>query len=79
MKYLKELFSKGETPRFIELRGRDELLLQGCSRICEYLPERICLSYGEGVVAVNGSGLTLRHLSEEAVAIDGRIDGVEFL
>lgn len=79
MKRLKEIFSFGALPIFVELRGRESLLAQGYSKICGYSPERISLQNGEFTVSVYGSGLTLRHLSEDTIAVDGRIDGLEFL
>jgi hypothetical protein len=78
MKWLYEIF-KNTTPVFVEIRGRESVLAQGYCRVEQYLPESIVLSCGEYSVAINGSCLELRHLSEEAVAVDGRIDSVEFL
>jgi hypothetical protein len=71
-------FFKTETPIFIELRGREAMLAQGYCRISLYSPERITLSNEKYTVSVYGSALELRRLGEEAMAIDGRIDGVEF-
>ncbi len=79
MKRLNEIFKFGAVPVFVEIRGRNSLLAQGYTRICGYSPERISLENGEFVISVYGSELTLRHLSEDIIAVDGRIDGVEFI
>lgn len=78
MKRILEFF-KREIPIFFELRGREALLAQGYCRICLYSPQRISLSNEKYTLSVYGDGLELRHLGEEVIAIDGRIDGVEFL
>ncbi len=78
MKWFSELF-KNETRVYIEVRGRETVLAEGYCRIELYSPERIVLSNGEYGVAVCGNGLELRHLSESVIAVDGRIDRVEFI
>ncbi len=79
MKLIKDLFKNAAVPVFVEIRGRERLLAQGYCRICEYSPERIGLANGEYIISVYGSGLELTHLSEDVIAIDGRIDGIEFI
>ncbi len=78
MKRLLNLF-KTETPVFVEIRGRDTVLAEGYCRIELYSPERIILAHRDYSISVSGSGLMLRHLSESAIAVDGRIDSVEFI
>ena len=76
--WITELF-KSTTPVYLEIRGRETLLLQGCCRIKLYSAENMVLSNGDYTVSVLGEGLELRHLSEDTVAVDGRIDCIEFL
>lgn len=76
--WIKELF-KGGRQVYIELRGRETVHLEGYCRIEDYSRECIKLGNGEYLVGIIGQELELRHLSEQAIAIDGRIDRVEFL
>ena len=78
MKWLIDLF-KTTTPIFVEIRGREAVLAEGYCRIELYSPERIVLASAKGSISVCGNGLELRHLSESAIAVDGRIDRVEFI
>ncbi|MBQ4316894.1 MAG: YabP/YqfC family sporulation protein [Clostridia bacterium] len=78
MKWISELLKK-DNRVYVEVRGRETVLAQGYCRIELYTPERITLSNGEYSVAICGDGLELRHLSVSVMAIDGRIDGIEFL
>ena len=78
MKWLKELFET-KTPVFIEIRGRNVLLAEGYCKIECYLPEKIILSNENERFQLIGESLELRHLSEEMIAVDGRIDKIEFI
>ncbi len=78
MKWLLDFF-KITTPVFVEIRGRETVLAEGYCRIERYSPEQIILANEKYSISVCGSRLDLRHLSESAIAIDGRIDRVEFL
>ena len=78
MKWLLDFF-KTTTPVFVEIRGRETVLAEGYCRIELYSPEQIVLANEKYSISVCGSELNLRHLSESAIAIDGRIDRVEFL
>lgn len=78
MKWLLNLF-KVSTPVFVEIRGRECVLAEGYCRIELYSPERMILANGEYSISITGNGLELRHLSESEIAVDGRIDGVEFI
>lgn len=78
MKWIKELFSVA-TPVYIEIRGREAVLAEGYCKIESYSETYICLANSESRFAVCGSGLKIRHLSESAVAVDGRIDRIEFV
>lgn len=78
MNWIKDLF-KSVSPTYIELRGRELLLAEGYCRIEDYSDARIVLSNDEYRFSVEGSGLRLRHLSDGIMAVDGRIDRVEFI
>ena len=81
MCFMKRLFKPfmRELPPFIELRGRDSMHCDGGCRIAVYSDKRIVLGFDGETLEINGKGLTLRHLSAERLAIDGRIDGIGFL
>lgn len=70
---------KSKSEIFVEIRGRESVHLEGYCRIEEYTREYIKLGNNEYSVGVIGQALELRHLGEQTVAIDGRIDRVEFL
>lgn len=72
-------FLKISTPVFLEVRGRTVLHAEGYCRIEGYSQEKILLSSSEGVVAVYGKGLNLGHLTSERIAIEGRIEKIEFI
>jgi sporulation protein YqfC len=78
MKWLLDLF-KTTTPVFVEVRGRETVLAEGYCRIVLYSEEQIVLANDDYSISVFGSNLNLRHLSESAIAVDGRIDRVEFV
>lgn len=78
MKLKFDLF-KITTPVFIEIRGRNVLHAEGYFRIEDYSEEKIVLTSRENSVAVHGFGLTLCHLSDERISIEGRIDSFEFV
>ena len=64
---------------FVEIRGRSTLLTEGYCQIQVYSPFEMVLGSQNGTIAVFGEELRLRHLSAERIAIDGRIDKVEFI
>lgn len=78
MKMFSDLFEKSSC-RLVELRDRSCVLLEGYSCIESYSDTCITLSSSFERVAVDGEGLTLVHLSEQHIAIEGRIDGVRFI
>lgn len=85
MKLFSELREKAEqmlarpNQIFVEIRGREVLLAEGYCRIDSYTESYITLFSDSGGIAVRGKGLTLRHLSIQRIAVEGRIDSVEFL
>lgn len=78
MKLLKELIKKTKNV-FIEIRGRENVLLEGYCRIELYSETKIILSSEFDRVSILGEDLNLCHLSTERMAVKGRIDGIEFI
>ncbi len=85
MKPISELKQKVEriiqqhTNIYIEIHGRENLLVEGYCRIEHYGEDSITLSSEKDSIRICGENLTLRHLSNERVAVEGRISGIEFL
>lgn len=61
-----------------ELKGRDEIVIHGCRRICRYTPQHISLSIKCGRINVCGSDLDCYSFSPSDVGIRGRIKCVFF-
>ena len=78
MKLFDELIKK-DSVEFAEIRGREFVLAEGYGKITAYSPEMIVLTSEKGEIAISGENLTLRHLSVLRIAIEGRIDKVEFI
>ncbi len=79
MKLFDELIKKTVPQLFVEIRGRESLLAEGYCKIEVYSDFDIVLASDNGRIAVSGEGLHLRHLSSQRIAIDGRVDRVEFI
>lgn len=62
----------------IHIYGRQELWVEGCSRILVYEREEIRLSLDKGVLTVLGEGLSLKTYFSKRVALSGRIDSISF-
>lgn len=70
---------KNHTQIYIEIHGRENLLAEGYCRIEDYGGDRITLVSESNSVCVRGEDLRLRHLSNERIAVEGRINSVEYL
>ncbi len=78
MKLFFDLF-KEFVPAYIEIRGRDAVLLEGFSRIENYSDKEIILFSESEKILIKGENLCLCHLSSERMSVKGRINGVEFI
>lgn len=63
---------------FIELRGRREVCVQGCRKILLCEPEAVRLSLRDGILSVQGRGLSCATYFAGAVSICGVICAVSF-
>lgn len=70
--------SAGKRPH-IEMDGRREIIICGCTKISEYGAETVILRCGSTGIRVSGKALSLVLLSGHVVAIRGSISGLEFL
>ncbi len=78
MKLFSDLF-KELTPVYVEIRGRETVLLEGYCRIETYSETKIVLSSERQTLCIKGGNLELCHLSAERIAVKGRIDGIDFI
>jgi sporulation protein YqfC len=78
MKLFFDLF-KEFVPAYIEIRGRETVLLEGFSRIENYSDTEIILCSENDKILIKGESLCLCHLSSERISVKGRINGIEFI
>ena len=78
MKHFFDLF-KELVPAYIEIRGRELVLLEGVSRIESYSETEIILASEPERILIKGESLCLCHLSSERVSVRGRVNGIEFI
>ena len=64
---------------FIEIRGRNSVVIRGCRRILVYSDTRVVLKLRRDIVAVRGKRLTCISYLAGAVSVEGFIDGVDFI
>ena len=62
----------------VELRGRGAMIVRGCGKICEYLPQSIRLKTDDGEISVRGRELVCTSYRIGSVGIEGRIDSISF-
>ncbi len=62
----------------LEMRGRNELLLCGCSGILEYSDSRIRIIQGNNDVCLVGRRLTMSSYSNGRIGVCGEIDAIDF-
>lgn len=60
----------------IELYGKRELVMTGCTHIAEFAPDKVILSSPDMSVSIEGDRLELLLLAKKTVAVRGRIDSV---
>ena len=63
---------------YMEMRGQNELTLQGCRQIEVYTPEQIVLRLRRGEVRICGRRMTCTSYHGGCAVIEGWIVGVEF-
>ena len=64
---------------YLELRGRNDLRIQGCRKILVYTEEEIVLRLRHGGIRVRGRRLVCSSYHAGHVMIDGWISGMEFV
>ncbi len=61
----------------IELYGKRELVMTGCTHIAEFAPDKIVLTCPAMSVSVEGGNLELLLLAKKTVAVRGKISRIE--
>lgn len=64
---------------FIEIRGRNSVVLRGCRRILTYSESKVTLKMKRDIAEVTGKRLTCTSYLAGAVSVEGFIDSVAFL
>ena len=63
---------------FIEIRGRNSVVVRGCRRILVYSDTKVVLKTRKDIVSVEGKRLTCISYLVGAVSVEGFIDSVNF-
>ncbi len=63
----------------VEILGEELITVENHKGILEYGETEMRINCGRRILRVTGMGLTLQAMTEEAIAICGRILGVEYL
>ncbi len=61
----------------IEIYGKKELVMTGCTHIAEFAPESVILSSSDMSVNIQGEHLELLLLAKSTVAVRGKIASIE--
>ena len=60
----------------LELRGGN-LLTDGCRRVLDFTPQRVCLDMGDTLVTLYGEGLRIESFAGKRLILAGRFARVE--
>ena len=60
----------------LELRGGN-LLTDGCCRVLDFTPQRVCLDMGDTLVTLYGEGLRIESFAGKRLILAGRFARVE--
>ena len=64
---------------FIEIRGRNSVVVRGCRKIIKYSTENIVLKMKRDLVEIAGKKLTCLTYFSGAVSVEGIIDSLSFV
>lgn len=62
---------------FMEVEGRERLVLAGCRGIDTYAEDHVTMRTSFGTVSVYGQGLELGCMTEEGIAVIGSLQRIE--
>jgi sporulation protein YqfC len=58
--------------------GNNRLVVENHRGISEYQPDRVRLQLTTGVLEIQGTGLTLREIRPDAIALEGSIQSIHY-
>ena len=61
----------------LEIRG-GSVLTDGCRRVLEFTPERVCLDMGRSVITLYGADLGIESLAGKRLSVTGRVTRIDF-
>ena len=64
---------------YIEMRGNNDLLVEGCEGLLRYDENLISLQIGRQTLNISGRRMQMRYLSDKKIAIAGYIKGVNYV
>jgi sporulation protein YqfC len=64
---------------YIEMRGNNDLLVEGCEGLLRYDENLISLQIGRQTLNISGRRMQMRYLSDKKIAISGYIKGVNYV
>lgn len=62
---------------FVEMEGRERVVLEGCRGIVAYGEDRVSLRTAFGAVTVFGQDLEMGCMTADGVVINGRVQRIE--
>ena len=74
-----ESLLRNHNEEYIEIHGRENLLAEGYCRIIDYGESKITFASETKTICIKGEKLRLSHLDNQRLAVEGRIDSVEYL
>ena len=63
---------------YLEMRGKNSLLVKGCRRILQYSPERIVLEVRKETLTIEGKRLVCTSYHSGSIGIEGVIFSLSF-
>lgn len=60
-----------------EIRG-GYILTDGCRRVLDFDPQKLCLDMGRFVITFYGSGLGIESLAGKRLVVAGRVERIDF-
>ena len=79
---VKSLFALPEAGfyRLPELAVRGGCVVtDGCKRVLEFAPDKLCLDFGSSIVTFYGAGLRIESLTGRRLVVAGKIRKIEFV
>lgn len=64
---------------FVEIRGRNSIIVRGCRKIVKYSTENIVLKMKRDLIEITGKKLTCLTYFSGAVSVEGVIDSLSFV